>query len=249
MDATLRDRYAGAHARRTPLIGAHRGNSAELPENTLAAFRSALALGVDIVECDVHLSADDELIVIHDATLDRTTDGTGAVRGHTMAELRALDAGDGLPPPTLDELCEVVASHGAAGLCVEIKQPETPYPGIEERVVDALRAHGLTEVAVVISFHHPTVAEVKRLAPALLTGALLDQRPPDPGQVLRACRGELYAPHYLAMDPEITTAIHEAGGYVGCWTVDDADAAAWCRTCNPDSVFTNSPRTVTPLLR
>lgn len=249
MNGTLRDRYAEARARRTPLIGGHRGNAADLPENTLAACRSALELGVDIVECDVHLSADGELIVIHDATLERTTDGSGTVRSHTLAELRALDAGDGLPPPTLDELCEVVAAHGGAGLCVEIKRPEEPYPGIERRVVDVLREHGLTAMAQVISFDHPTVAEVKRLEPALLTGALVKARSTDPVDVLRACRADVYAPHYLAMDPDVTSAIHEAGGLVGTWPVDDAGAAAWCRTCGPDSVFTKDPRAIAPLLR
>src|SRR5215467_10562093 len=91
-----RAREAGA-----PLVGGHRGNPAEHPENTLASFRSA-------IELDVHMSADGELIVIHDHTLDRTTTGSGLVVQHTLAELRNMDAGDGERLPTLAEVCELV---------------------------------------------------------------------------------------------------------------------------------------------
>src|SRR5437773_10303111 len=88
------------------LLGGHRGNPAEYPENTLASFRSAIELGVDMIECDVHLSADGELVVIHDHALDRTTDGTGLVVQRTLAELRQLDAGGGGPLPNLAVVCE-----------------------------------------------------------------------------------------------------------------------------------------------
>ena len=83
---SVTDRYRSARESGIPLIGGHRGNPAEHPENTLAAFRSAIELGVDMIECDVHLSADGELVVIHDHTLDRTTDGTGLVAQRTLAE-------------------------------------------------------------------------------------------------------------------------------------------------------------------
>ena len=92
---TLAQRYEWARERGRPLIGGHRGYPAEHPENTLASFRSAIELGVDIIECDVHLSSDGDLVVIHDHTLERTTDGQGLVRDHTTAELRELDAGGG----------------------------------------------------------------------------------------------------------------------------------------------------------
>lgn len=245
----LRERYADARERRSPLVGGHRGNSAELPENTLTAFRSALQLGVDILECDIHMSADGELVVMHDATLDRTTNGSGPVRERTLAELRELDAGHGERVPTLAELCDVVEDGNGVGLCVEVKQPEVPYTGIERRLVELVRARGLVERTLVISFHHPTVGRVKELEPALLTGALLNRRSEDPVGVLRGCGADLYAPHFLAMDPDVTAAVHRAGAFVGCWTVDDADGAEWCRTCGPDSVFTNRPRELMPLLR
>src|SRR5437879_8664126 len=87
------DLYRRARDIGTPLVGGHRGNPAEQPENTMASFSSAMELGVDLIECDVHMSSDGELVVIHDHTLERTTSGTGLVFQHTAAELRRLEIG------------------------------------------------------------------------------------------------------------------------------------------------------------
>ena len=100
-----RAREAGA-----PLVGGHRGNPAEHPENTLASFRSAIELGVDMIECDVHMSADRELVVIHDHSVDRTTDGVGLVRDLEWAELARLDAGRGERLPRLAEVISLARS-------------------------------------------------------------------------------------------------------------------------------------------
>src|SRR5919206_925556 len=105
------------------LLGGHRGNAAECPENTLASFRSAIELGVDVIECDVHRAEDGGLAVIHDHLLDRTTDGSGLVRDQTMAELKRFDAGSwkdarfaGERIPSLEEVLEV--ARGKAGVAV-----------------------------------------------------------------------------------------------------------------------------------
>src|SRR5207302_6434069 len=104
---SMRARYEAAHDEGRPLLGGHRGNPAENPENTMRSFRSAIAIGCDLIECDVHLSADGRLVVIHDHTLDRTTNGSGLVRDHSAAELRKLDAGDGEKIPLLQEVVEL----------------------------------------------------------------------------------------------------------------------------------------------
>ena len=239
--------YRRARETGIPLVGGHRGNPAEHPENTLASFRSAIDVGVDMVECDVHLSADGELVVIHDHTLDRTTDGTGLVGQRQLAELRELDAGDGERVPVLAEVCEL--ARGRVGLCIEVKQIPVPYPGLEERLVACLAALGVLDQAAVISFHHGSVARVKQLEPRLSVGILEGARPIDPVSLLRSASADIYAPHYGAMDPELVETIHAAGGAVGVWTVDDAAAVAWCQVCHPDSVFTNRPREIVPALR
>jgi glycerophosphoryl diester phosphodiesterase len=244
---TMRQRFERARAEGVPLVGGHRGNSAELPENTLPAYESAVELGVDVIECDVHLTADGELIVIHDHTLNRTTDATGFVGQRTLAELRALDAGGGERLPLLEEVCAVARDR--VGLCVETKQMPVPYPGLEEKLVAELRRLDMVAQTCVISFRHGSALCVKELEPGLQVGVITGALPVDPVHVLTSARADIYAPHWAAMDPELVGVVHEAGGVVGCWTVDDETSAAWCRACMPDSVFTNRPREILPLLR
>jgi glycerophosphoryl diester phosphodiesterase len=241
------DRYRQARETGVPLVGGHRGNPADHPENTLASFRSAIELGVDMIECDVHLSSDGHLVVIHDHTLDRTTNGSGLVAQHTLAELRALDAGAGERLPVLAEVCELARDR--VGLCVEIKQIPIPYPGLEERLVACLGELGMTEQTTVISFHHGAVKRLKELEPRIAIGVIEGARPIDPVGMMRSAGADIYSPHYGAMDPELVEEVHAAGGVVGVWTVDDAAAVAWCQACRPDSVFTNRPREILPALR
>lgn len=244
---SVRQLYERAREAGAPLVGGHRGNPAEHPENTLASFRSAVDLGVDMIECDVHLSADDELIVIHDHTLDRTTSGTGLVHQHTLAELRELDAGEGERLPVLAEVCEL--ARGRVGLCVEIKQVPIPYRGLEERLVRQLLELEMLDQTAVISFHHACVKRLKELEPRLTVGVLEGARPIDPVGMMRGAGADIFAPHYGVMDPQLVEEVHAAGGAVAVWTVDDDTAVAWCRACRPDSAFTNRPREIVPALR
>lgn len=244
---SIADRYRQARERRTPLVGGHRGNPAECPENTITSFRSAIELGVDLIECDVHLSRDGELVVIHDHMLDRTTSGSGPVFQLMLDELRQLDAGQGERIPVLSEVCEL--ARGKVGLCVELKQLPMPYPDIEDKLVAALRELDMIEQTCVISFDHRSVRRVKEVEPRLQTGVLMASRPVDPVAVLRAARGDIYSPHWGTMDPGLVEDLHAAGGVVGCWTVDDEPGMAWSQRCQPDSVFTNRPRDVLPVLR
>jgi glycerophosphoryl diester phosphodiesterase len=247
-NVSVADLYRAARGSGRPLIGGHRGNPAEQPENTLASFRSAIELGVDMIECDVHQSADGELVVIHDHTLDRTTDGRGLVSQHSLAELRQLDAGRGERLPVLAEV-GALARDAGVGLCVELKQIPIPYPGLEEKLVALLRALDLLEQTAIISFDHRAVRRVKDLEPGLSVGVLEGARPIDPVGIMRGARADIYAPHYGAMDPELVDEVHAAGGAVAAWTVDDATGLAWCQACHPDSVFTNRPREILPALR
>ena len=245
---SIAERYRRAQESGEPLVGGHRGNPAEFPENTLASFRSAIELGVDMIECDVHMTADGELVVIHDHTLERTTSGTGMVRDQSYAQLRELDAGGGEHVPLLREFLELGAESNV-GLVIELKQIPIPYPGIESKVVELVREAKVLDLVAAISFQHRSVRALKVLEPHLHAGILEGARPISPLRLMEEARADLYAPHYGAMDPELVEEMHAAGKAVGVWTVDDAAGVMWCRICKPDSVFTNRPREIAPLLK
>jgi glycerophosphoryl diester phosphodiesterase len=244
---SIRARYENAHDDGRPLLGGHRGNPAHHPENTMRSFKSAIEAGCDLIECDVHLSSDGRLVVIHDHTLERTTNGAGLVRDHTAAELRKLDAGEGEHIPLLQEVIELAI--GKVGLVVEIKQLPIVYPGLEEKLVNMLRQLGALQECAVISFHHPSIRKLRELAPGLQLGILEGARPIDPARMLREAGADVFSPHWGAMDRELVDQVHAAGGAVGVWTVDDDPAIAWCRYCRPDSIFTNRPEEVGQALR
>jgi glycerophosphoryl diester phosphodiesterase len=244
---SIRARYEAAHDEGRPLLGGHRGNPAQHPENTLRSFRSAIAAGCDLIECDVHLSSDGRLVVIHDHTLERTTNGTGLVRDHTAAELRKLDAGQGERIPLLQEVVELAL--GKVGLVIEIKQAPFQYPGLEDKLVAMLRQLGALPECAVVSFHHPSIHGLRDMEPNLQLGILEGARPMHPARLMLDAGADVYSPHWGATDPQVVKEIHQAGGAVAVWPVDDAAAIAWCKYCQPDSIFTNRPSEVGPALR
>jgi glycerophosphoryl diester phosphodiesterase len=169
-----------AEASAGPLVAAHRGGAALWPENSLLAFRNAAALGADFLETDVHLTADGEVVVLHDPTLERTTTGSGRVAALRLADLRLLrlKAHDGTvtrePIPTLASLLDVVAASGAR-LLLEIKvdADRAPYPGIEEKVLALVQARGLRERTVIMAFQTETLRRVRTLDPTIRTSLLV----------------------------------------------------------------------------
>jgi len=244
---SIRDRYEAAHDDGRPLLGGHRGNPAEHPENTMRSFRSAIDVGCDLIECDVHLSSDGRLVVIHDHTLDRTTNGTGLVHDHTAAELRKLDAGDGEKIPLLQEVIELAI--GKVGLVIELKNLPPMYPGLEEKLMNMLRQLGAVPECAVVSFDHAAIRELRKLEPSLQLGILEGGKPIHPGAIVRESGADVYSPHWGAIDPQVVKEVHAAGGAVGVWPVDDGAAVAWCKYCKPDSVFSNRPKEVGAALR
>jgi len=154
------------------LLVAHRGDHVTAPENTLSAFRSAINRGADVLEFDVQMTKDGALIVIHDETVDRTTDGTGPVRDLNLAEISALDAGDGEHVPTFTEVIQF-AKENEIPIMPEAKSPEL-YPGLGPKMVDELVAAGYLDQAIIQSFSPETLAEIRAHNPdsqyCLLTG-------------------------------------------------------------------------------
>jgi glycerophosphoryl diester phosphodiesterase len=244
---SIRDRYEAAHDEGRPLLGGHRGNPAEHPENTMRSFRSAIAMGCDLIECDVHLSSDGRLVVIHDHTLDRTTNGTGVVHDYTAAELRKLDAGEGEKIPLLQEVIELAI--GKVGLVIELKNLPPLYPGLEEKLINMLRQLGAIQECAVVSFNHAAIHELRKVEPNLQLGILEGARPLHPGKMLRETGADVYSPHWGATDPHVVQEVHAAGGAVAVWPVDDEAAIAWCRYTRPDAMFSNRPKEVAAALR
>ena len=219
------------------LVVAHRGASVQAPENTMEAFRLGVEAGADAIELDVHLSQDGQLAVIHDDTVDRTTDGVGAVQGFSMDGLRRFDAGarftdagggtpfagKGLRIPTLGEVLAWLPD--GIGLVVEIKA-RAAVPG----VVEALRAHPVRQQgrASVISFDEAAINEAHALDPELPTGYLLVPTQPLEPALRWAVENGHQAVHPwdgdLGMDPAPALAQAMAyGRLLGCYVVNDPD--------------------------
>jgi glycerophosphoryl diester phosphodiesterase len=208
----------------------HRGALALAPENTLAAFAAGERCGVDAIEFDVQRSADGVPVVIHDHTLDRTTNGRGAVSVHTFAEIRSLDAGShfdrrfaGERVPSLDELLTWAAPR-TVGLMLELKQP-SPGTGLPRdaelarATVELVRERGLLSRTIFISFDHPSLAKVLEFEPradvGLLTEGPILIDPLAPARALPGARG-LHV-RWWWVTSELCEAAHAAGMHVHAW--------------------------------
>jgi glycerophosphoryl diester phosphodiesterase len=160
--------------RTKPYLMAHRGNRVACPENTMAAFRQAIADGADIIETDLHLTADGVFVCIHDATVDRTTDGSGAVAGMTLAELKTLSASCGRPDfeaekvPILAELAELLPDEVALGL--ELKTDRFLEAEVCRQLADELEQAGVRARTVVLSFSLARLQAVQTVAPEIPIG-------------------------------------------------------------------------------
>jgi glycerophosphoryl diester phosphodiesterase len=204
-------------------VVAHRGASGHAPENTMRAFRLAAEMGADAIELDVHRTADGELAVIHDDTLDRTTDRTGAVASLAMAEIREANAGDGEGVPTLGEVLAWLPDD--LGLVVEIKA----RAAVDE-IVAAVSAHDVHRSgrASIISFDEASIERVRELDPTLTTGYLLVPGQPIPAALEWATQHGHAGVHPwegdLGLDPAPILAQAMAyGRRVGCYVVDEPD--------------------------
>lgn len=209
-----------------PYVVGHRGAMGHAPENTFASFRKGVELGCPMLELDVHLSADRQLIVIHDDTVDRTTDGTGPVGNLTAAEIRRLDAGSWFGPafagervPLLDEV--LTWARGRAGLVIELKLGPVWYPGIEEVLVETLKRQDAVSEVLVISFDHHAAYRVKQLDPAVTTAIMYGGRMLDPVGLARAAGADAVRPGHATLRAEDVAACHAAGLAVIPWTVNN----------------------------
>ena len=208
-----------------PLVIAHRGASEDAPENTIAAFELALEQGADALEMDVHLSKDGHPVVIHDFTLDRTTDGVGPVNERTVRELKRLDGGGwrgrsfrGQRLQTLQEVLERFRDR--TRFWIELKGGSELYPGIEERVVSILEVYEVLDRALVQSFDHAALARIRTLNREVMLGALIAQPPLDPVAWAPAGAAAL-CPGVHLVTAEAVAAMRGAGLACHVWTVNE----------------------------
>ena len=234
---------------------AHRGYSSAAPENTMAAFKAAVAAGCRALELDVQLSKDGVVVVIHDEKLDRTTSGSGLVVDHTWAELKELDCGSwfdprfsGEPMPTLDEVLQLTKEENL-WLNVELKTGVIPYPGLEQKVVEAIQAHGVMEQVAVSSFNHYSLLAVKELAPQLETAILYMSGLVEPWLYAQRIGAEALHPLYYNIVPTIVQGAKEHGIKLRPFTVDDPKIAAAIIAAGVDGIITNYPERIEQLLR
>jgi glycerophosphoryl diester phosphodiesterase len=234
---------------KTPVIIAHRGDSAHAPENTLAAFTMAADKGAEAIEFDVKLSADGQVIVIHDQSVDRTTDGTGDVKHLSLAALKELNAArrfDGQFPgeriPTLDEVFETVG--GRLHMNVELTNYATPGDALVMKVVEIVRKHNLQSKVLFSSFFPRNLKRAATLLPEVPRGLLAWA-----GWLGVPARGWIWRKGYFALHPHLSSVdlalverLHAAGKRLNVWTVNSEDDLKRMIGLGVDGLFTDDPQ-------
>ena len=221
-----------------PWIIGHRGVGGDAPENTLRAFRLARAQGADGIECDIQLSADHIPIILHDATLDRTTNAHGPVSRYSAAQLQQVDAGQGERVPTLAQLFESLGRDCLYNL--EIKVYGWRDRGCAARIAECIRAHGLAEQIVISSFDPRALYRARRVMPAGVICALLHAG--DARFAPYLFRGAADHPHHAEVTPRYLAWARRRGIRVHVWTVDDPALAQRLWADGVHAIITNTPQ-------
>ena len=233
-----------------PIIVAHRGCSADAPENTLAAFAAAIACGADAIELDVRCSADGKVVVIHDATLNRTTDGRGrvaklpytAIRQHSAQE-QFGDSFSNEGVPLLNEVFDLVANR--IGVNIEIKEPPRSkrYDIIEE-CLRLIRRHRAQRIVMISSFHHSYVRRAKQLEPAITGGVLLHALRHvhrNPVRLATSVGASFLLCNTSALQKRLVNNAHEHGVRAGVYTVNSTRSVPRLVRAGVDLIFTDDP--------
>lgn len=211
----------------------HRGAAGHEPENTLRGFEAAVALGADMVELDVHLCASGELVVIHDETVDRTTDGSGAVAELTLRELRMLDAGKGERIPTLGEVFTTL--RGRAGVNIELKGAGTAEP-----VQDFLKSVPAVNI-LVTSFEWGMLARMRELSGEMRIGPLVYEDLRDALAVASEIDAYSVNPYHGKIDAAYVAEAQCSGLRVYPWTANEASDIGRVLSFGVDGVISDFP--------
>jgi len=241
---------------------AHRGASAWAPENTMAAFWLAHEIGADGFELDVQLTNDDQIVVIHDGSVNRTTNGTGRIADLALSQVRGLDAGSwfnstrprraknqyiGERIPTLSEVLDLAQKQKLI-LYIELKFVRDSRPGIEERVVTLVDKYRLMDKVVIESFSLESISRVKELDPRFRTAALFGRSLTAPRRSIKKIIERAAESHAdeIALDKTLLTArvvnaANEAGLPIVAWTVNSRLYLKHCIKLGLKGIITNYP--------
>lgn len=230
-------------------IFAHRGFSGIAPENTMAAFERAVAIKADGIETDVHLSKDGKVVICHDETVNRTTNGSGPIQDLTFEQLQALDAGSWFSPefskeriPALEDLLKLVSKTDLI-LNIELKTDKVHYPGIEAQVLDLLKKYGLVEQTIISSFNFQSLTNIKALLPELATAALFK----DPTKIanfwgqMSDLKVNAIHPCHAYLSGEIIGEAQQRGIRVNAWTPNQPEEIERLLKLQVHGVITDFP--------
>lgn len=212
----------------------HRGARLLVPENTLPSFEKAIELGCDRTECDVRLTADGVLVVMHDETVDRTTNGTGLVSELTLDEIRSLDAGNGAQVPTLEEVLELVA--GRIRLLCELKGEGTAAPAVA-----MVREHGLVDEVVFTCFDFDRLAEARALGKDLALGGILSAPSAPAIDRLVALGAVSVGVQYEKLDEAFIHYVRARGLFIRAWNPNSEADIRRVVAMRPDGVSSDRP--------
>ncbi|MGQ9719476.1 MAG: glycerophosphodiester phosphodiesterase [Nitrososphaerales archaeon] len=216
------------------MIVAHRGASAYEPENTLRAIEKAIELGANMVEVDVRPSKDGHIVVIHDDSVDRTTNGKGYVKNMTLKELKKLDAGKGERIPTLQEVIGAVRRRVV--LVIEIK-----VLNFEEAVVRTVEKEGMEKEVMITSFYHPVLKRVKEIDSIIKTGVIFKCHPIRSAELALNALANALFPEYKYTSKEMAEEAHKSNLEIYPWTVDDQALADQFIKMGMSGIVTNKP--------
>ena len=216
------------------ILTGHRGAAALEPENTLLSMQKAIDLGVDQIEIDVHLTRDQHLVVIHDTTVDRTTDGQGAVADFALEEIKRLDAGKKERIPTLQEVIDLV--RGKVVLQIELKGPDTAEP-----VVRTVEQNNIESEVLLTSFVHERLREARQLNPSLALGALWSQPPPDACEQAIDMGAEAIHILHPNIDAQLVQKAHAHGLMIRAWNPDTVEEIQRVIDLGVDAIGSNRP--------
>ena len=226
-------------------IYGHRGLSSIYPENTMIAYKKAYEAGMDGIELDVHRTKDGEIVVIHDYTLDRTTDGIGFVRDYNYKDFKKLRDGNRFDKkfysekiPTLKEVLEYFKDKNFE-INIEIKAGYRFYKDIEEKVIGKIGKYYKKENIIISSFDHYSILKCKEIDSNIKTGALVEASLYKPWDYLRKIKAEYIHPQFLSVTDDFIDEAHNEGFKINTYTVDDKNMVMHFKDKNLNSVITN----------